>query len=163
VLTKLIIMTKVLIALDYDPTAQKVAEAGYSFAKSMGAEITILHIIENPVFFYSKEFSPIMGFSGFLEAGQYQLDSIEGIKDASHHFLEMTKRHLGDETIKTQVQEGDYAESILESAKKMKANIIVLGSHSKKWLENIVMGSVTEKVLHHTTIPLLIIPTKKHK
>jgi nucleotide-binding universal stress UspA family protein len=28
-------------------------------------------------------------------------------------------------------------------------------------LENVLMGSVTEKVLHHTTIPLLIVPTKK--
>jgi nucleotide-binding universal stress UspA family protein len=70
-------MKKVLIALDYNPTAQKVAEAGFSMAKSMTADI------------------------------------------------------------------------------------IVIGSHSRKWLENIVMGSVTEKVLHHTSIPLFIIPTKK--
>jgi nucleotide-binding universal stress UspA family protein len=38
-----------------------------------------------------------------------------------------------------------------------------MGSHSKKWLENIVMGSVTQEVLHQTTIPLYIIPTKKRK
>jgi nucleotide-binding universal stress UspA family protein len=38
-----------------------------------------------------------------------------------------------------------------------------MGSHSRKWLENIVMGSVTEKVLHHTSIPLFIIPTKHNK
>jgi len=37
-----------------------------------------------------------------------------------------------------------------------------LGTHSQRWLENIIMGSVAEKVLHHTKIPLLIIPTKKH-
>jgi nucleotide-binding universal stress UspA family protein len=44
----------------------------------------------------------------------------------------------------------------------MKADVIVIGSHSRKWLENIVMGSVTEKVLHHTSIPLLIVPTRKN-
>ena len=33
---------------------------------------------------------------------------------------------------------------------------------AKKWLENILLGSVTEKVLNLTTIPLYIIPTKKH-
>jgi nucleotide-binding universal stress UspA family protein len=156
-------MKNILIALDYDPTAQRVAEAGYSFAKKMGAEVSLLHVINEPVLYFSKEFSPIMGFSGYLETGQYQLDSIEGIKDASLHYLNMVKRHLGDETIQTLVKEGDYAETILKAAKKMKADVIVLGSHSKKWLENIVMGSVTEKVLHHTTIPLLIIPTKKHE
>jgi nucleotide-binding universal stress UspA family protein len=36
-----------------------------------------------------------------------------------------------------------------------------MGSHSRNWLENIVMGSVTEKVLHGTIMPLLVIPTKK--
>ncbi len=59
------------------------------------------------------------------------------------------------------VKEGDFAESILNAAKEVNADIIVVGSHSRKWMENIVMGSVTEKVLHHTTIPLFIVPTKK--
>jgi nucleotide-binding universal stress UspA family protein len=49
----------------------------------------------------------------------------------------------------------------LESAKNLKADIIVLGTHSRKWLENILMGSVAEKVLKNTTLPLFIIPTKK--
>ena len=43
-------MKKVLIALDYNPTAQKVAEVGFSLAKSMNAEITLLHVITDPVF-----------------------------------------------------------------------------------------------------------------
>jgi len=38
-----------------------------------------------------------------------------------------------------------------------------MGSHSRKWLENILIGSVDEKVLHHTTIPLFIVPTKPKK
>ena len=63
--------------------------------------------------------------------------------------------------IQTFVKEGDLAESILKTAKEVHANIIVMGSHSRKWLENIVMGSVTEKVLNNTSIPLFIIPTKK--
>jgi nucleotide-binding universal stress UspA family protein len=37
-----------------------------------------------------------------------------------------------------------------------------MGSHSQKWLENIIMGSVTQEVLRKTNIPLFIIPTKKH-
>jgi nucleotide-binding universal stress UspA family protein len=40
---------------------------------------------------------------------------------------------------------------------------IVMGSHSRKWLEEIVLGSVTEKVLHHTSIPMFIIPTSQKK
>ena len=71
------------------------------------------------------------------------------------------KKHLGAKSIKTIQKEGDFAQMILETAKEMKADCIVMGSHSQKWLENIVMGSVTEDVLRKTTIPLYIIPTKK--
>ena len=40
---------KVLIALDFDPTAQKVAEAGYSLGKAIGAEIVLLHVVSDPL------------------------------------------------------------------------------------------------------------------
>jgi nucleotide-binding universal stress UspA family protein len=156
-------MKKVLIALDYNPTAQKVAEEGFSIAKVMNAEVTLLHVISDPVYYSSVEYSPIMGFNGFMETGQLQLNSVDSLKKAALHFLDKTRHHLGDKTIQTLVEEGDFAESILKTAKAMHADIIVMGSHSRKWLENIVMGSVTEKVLHHTSIPLFIIPTKQKK
>jgi nucleotide-binding universal stress UspA family protein len=152
---------KVLIALDYNPTAQKVAEVGFSMAKSMNAEIILLHVILDPVYYSSAEYSPVMGFNGFMETSPMVLNSAEGLKQAALLFLDKSRHHLGDSSIQTLVEEGDYAESILKAAKKCHADIIILGSHSRKWLENIVMGSVTEKVLHHTTLPLFIIPTKK--
>ena len=62
-------MKKVLIALDYNPTAQKVAEAGFSMAKAMNAEVILLHVISDPVYYSSTEYSPIMGFNGFMEMG----------------------------------------------------------------------------------------------
>lgn len=155
-------MEKVLIALDYDPSAQKIAEQGFKLAKAMGAEVVLLHVISDPVYYTSREYSPIMGFDGYLEMGPMQLESIEGLKKASRQFLIKSKQHLGDESIHTMVKEGDFGETILKTAKEVHADTIVIGSHSQKWLENIVMGSVTEKVLHHTSIPLFIIPTKKH-
>jgi len=155
-------MKKVLIALDYDPTAQKVAEVGFSLAKTMGAEVILMHVISDPVYYSSTEFSPIMGFTGTMDTDPMQLASVDGLKNAAQHFLDKSKHHLGDKTIQTKVKEGDFAESILKTAKDLHADIIVMGSHSRRWLENIVMGSVTEEVLHHTSIPLFIIPTKKH-
>jgi nucleotide-binding universal stress UspA family protein len=151
---------KVLIALDYDQTAQKVAETGYAMAKAMNATVTLLHVISDPVYYSSTEFSPIMGYSGNLET--IQLDGVEGLKKASQHFLDKTKHHLGDDNIQILVQEGDFAETILKTAKTIHADIVVMGSHSRKWLENIVMGSVTEHVLRHTSVPLFIVPMKKH-
>ena len=155
-------MKKVLIALDYDPTALRVAEMGFSLAKTMGADIVLLHVIADSVFYSSTEYSPIMGFSDYMGVSQLQLDNSDGLRKAAQHFLDKSKHHLGDESIQTMVEEGDFAESILLAAKSIHADVIVIGSHSQKWLEKIVMGSVTEKVLNHTTIPLFVIPTKKH-
>jgi len=152
---------KVLIALDYDPTAKKVAESGFALATDMKAEVTLLHIISDPVYYASTAYSPIMGLSSEMATFPMQLDNIEGLKEVSQHFLEKFKHHLGDETVKTLVEEGDIESTILKIAKSIHADVIVMGSHSKKWLENIVMGSVTGGVLRHTTIPLFIVPTKK--
>jgi len=153
---------KVLIALDYNPTAQKVAEAGYSLAKAMDAEVALLHIISDPVYYSSLEYSPIMGFSGFMDAGSMQLTA-EDLSKASVQFLNKVKHHLHDETIEIVVKGGDFSESILASAKEMHVDLIVLGTHSRRWLEEVLLGSVTEKILHHTTIPLFIVPTKQKK
>ena len=154
-------MTKVLIALDYNPTAQKVAETGFQMAKSMDAEIVLLHVISDPVFYASADYSPIMGFDGFMETSQMQFNNLDALKKAALHFLDKTRLHLGDSSIEILIDEGDFAESILKNAKEVHAGIIVIGSHSHRWLENIVMGSVSEKVLRNTTLPLLMVPTKK--
>ncbi len=152
---------KVLIALDYDQTAQKVAESGYSFAKAMGAEVILLHVISDPVYYSSLDYSPIMGFTGYMDMGPLKLDSAEGLKKASQDYLLKISHHLDDETIKVMVKEGDFGETILEVATTLHADLIVMGSHGRKWLKKIIMGSVTEKVLSQTSIPLIVIPTKK--
>jgi nucleotide-binding universal stress UspA family protein len=156
-------MKTVLIALDYNPTAQKVAETGFSMAKAMNAEITLLHVMSDPVYYSSTGYDPVMGYGGFMDIGPIQLNSIDELKKASQQFLDKSKLHLGDKTIKTIVGEGDSADSILKIAKEIHADIIVIGSHSRRWLDEILMGSVTEKVLHHTSIPLFIVSTKKQK
>ena len=144
-------MKKVLIAIDYDQTAQKVANEGFAMARDMNAEVILLHVISNPVLYYSS----------YMVMAPRQINSVGDLRAVSQKFLDKTKHDLGDETIQTIIKEGDTSESILESAKKLKVDIIVIGTHSRKWLENILMGSVAENVLKHTTLPLFIIPTKK--
>jgi nucleotide-binding universal stress UspA family protein len=152
---------KVLIALDYDPTAQKVADAGYMLAEAMKAKAILLHVVANEFHYSSLEYSPITGFAGITDINPLKVESVEWAKNVSLKFLEKMKKHLGNETIKTVVTDGDIAGGIIKAAKENHADIIVTGSHSRRWLEEILMGSVTEKVLHHTSIPLFIVPTKK--
>lgn len=154
---------KVLIAIDYNPTAQKVAETGFSMARSMGAEIVLLHVLEDQMYYSSLEYSPIMGFTDSIGLLPIQLDSDGGLRRAAQHFLDKTCRHLEDTSIQTLIKDGDISESILATAKEIHADIIVMGTHSQKWLEEILIGSEAEKVLKLSQIPLLIIPTKKQK
>ena len=144
-------INKVLIALDYDPTAKKVAEAGYAMAKAMGAEVILLHVVEN-----------LIAYSlSYLNMGPLQLDTVVELKDASQQFLNKTKLLLGDVTVQTVVREGDFANSIIEAVIEFDIDILVMGSLSKRWLEDIIMGSVTEQVMKKTPIPVFIVPTRK--
>lgn len=143
---------KVMIALDYDETAQKVAEAGYSMAKAMNADTVILHVIsEQPVY-----------YSSYTYMRELKVDILSDLKKSTQEFLDKTKRHLGDESIKTVLKEGEIAENIMDTAKELNVDIIVMGTHSRKWLESIILGSQAEKILKMTTIPMFIIPTKNH-
>lgn len=153
---------RVLIALDYDKSSEKVAQTGYDMAKAMNAEVTLLHVISDPVYYSSTEYSPILGLTGSLGVEPSISESIERLKEVTQNFLAKEKNRLGDEKIQLLLKEGDFADTILKTAKKLHASVIVIGSHSSRWLEDIVMGSVTNKVLRHTTIPLFIVPTKRH-
>jgi len=144
-------INKVLIALDYDPTAKKVAEAGYAMAKAMGAEVILLHVVEN-----------LIAYSlSYLNMGPLQLDTVVELKDASQQFLDKTKLLLDDVTVQTVVREGDFANSIIEAVIEFDIDILVMGSLSKRWLEDIIRGSVTEQVMKKTPIPVFIVPTRK--
>ena len=154
-------MKKVLIALDYAPTAQKVAETGFSLARTLGAEITLLHVMADVTYYSVIEHAQIMGTMGFNKTELTHLFDC-GLRKAMKQFLERSKQQLGDENIQTLVKEGDFAESIIKAGKDFHADFIVMGSHSRNWLDNIFLGSVTKEVLSHTSIPLFIVPIKKH-
>ena len=149
---------KILIALDYDPSAQKVAEVGFAMAKAMNLKTVLLHVIPDPVYYNSRDYSPIMGFTGFTAEGPLPSDSAETLKKAAWLFLDKARNHLGDPTIQTLVKDGDVTGLILETANDQNAGFIVMGSHSRKWLEKIIMGSVTQKVLLKTSVPVVQVP-----
>ena len=153
-------MKKVLIALDFDQSAQSVAEKGFSWAKTMKAQITLLHVLADPQDYLLTNHVIIMGFAGHLDTSEKLTKETIDPKKLSQQFLDKSKLYLGDNRIHTLLEKGDCAEAILKAANKISADAIVMGSHSRKWFENSAMGSVTEKVLQSATIPVLIIPTK---
>lgn len=152
-------MKNVLIALDYGLSARLVAEKGYELAKNMNARITLLHVVADESYYSNLDSTPFIGFYG---RNFFDFEGNENLIQSSLKFLKKIKKHLKDETIEVIAEEGDFATVILDTATKQQSNIIVLGSHSKNWLERTIMGSVTENVLTKTKIPMFIIPVKEH-
>ena len=143
---------KILIALDFHPGSEKVAEVGFAMAKSLGAEVVLLHVKVQLV-----DYSLV-----YKKMGSLKLETVEELGLAAENFLKNSKHKLGEHLIKTLVKEGDFAVSILDAAKEMAIDLIVMGSNSTRWLEEIILGRVTNKVLQQSKIPLLIVPTRKN-
>jgi nucleotide-binding universal stress UspA family protein len=142
---------KILIALDFHPSATKVIEAGILQAKRMDGKVVLLHIKTGLV-----NYSLI-----YKKMGPLKLESVADLESAAHKFLEKSKHHIGDNMIQIIVKQGDFAESLIKTAREMDVDMIVMGSHSTQWLEEIVLGRVTNEVLQQITIPIMIIPTRK--
>jgi len=153
-------MKKILIALDNNAGAQKVAATGYELSKALHAHTILMHVTTDATYYSSRNYSPIMGFDTFSNLDVEQTNAVEKLKITAQNYLDDVKLSLDDETIETVLKEGDYAENILQTAEELKADIIVLGTHSRKGLDKVLLGSVAEKVLRSSTIPLFIIPVK---
>lgn len=151
-------MKKILVAIDYNPCAQKIAETGFNYARAMNAEICIVHAIAD-IAYYSMEYLPIMGFDGF--GPDCSFNNVEEQEKEAKRFLETVVKHLGDETIQIKVVDGKTAEAILQYAAEYGADLIVMGAQSHNSFEKLIMGDVVAKVLKHSEIPLLIVPTDK--
>ena len=151
-------MEKILIAIDYTPSAKKVVEAGYKIAKALNATIILAHAIADPDL-YGMPYSTIIvmgyetGFPADLNA------NIEQLKKEAQNYLDASVSHLGDTTIQTVVLEGEADEAILEYSKKHKVDLIVMGSHRHKGIDSLLLPDVAVKVLKHSKTPLLTIPT----
>lgn len=150
---------KVLIALNYNSSAKKIAKIGYLVAKALDAEIFFLHVLSDPMFYYSSTYDPIIGFSSFPDLDPELPDASEKLIASSQNFLEEIRDYFRDSSIHILVKEGDYSETIIETANSINADLIVVGFHYEQWLKRIVVTSTTEKILEVSTVPLLIIPT----
>ncbi|HET7119576.1 MAG TPA: universal stress protein [Hanamia sp.] len=155
-------MKKILIAIDYDPTAKIVADSGFELAKSMNAEVILLHVVADYTYYSSLDYSPVLGFDSFSNLGAIQANTVIELQNAAKDYLSKIKNHLGDKSIQTIVKEGDTADAVLDAAKESGVDIIVMGTHGRRGLDKILMGSVAQKVLKNSKVPMFIIPSKEN-
>ena len=156
-------MKKVLITLDYNPSPHKVAESGFSIAKILGLGITLQHVATDVLYFKLLDIVTIMGiYSQRKDSDDIQKMEVE-LKELSAQFLNKSKFHLGDASIHTLLKNGDSNESVLELAKEIEADVIVIimALQNRKWITYRTLESTAENVSLNSSVPVLIIPTNK--
>ena len=151
---------KVLIALDYHSNSNQIAKIGHQLARGIGAETILLHVVADESNYTVTQYNPMMGMGGFDYNVFADVIDTKGFLDAGDYYLKHIKDNLKDESVQILVKIGNVFDEILINAEAINADLIVVGTHSKRWLEKILIGSVSESLLKNSKIPVLIIPTK---
>ncbi|CAN5402932.1 universal stress protein [soil metagenome] len=154
-------MTKVLIAVDYNPSSQKVAEKGYELAKLMGAQVCLIHV-KSDVAHYGMRYPTFMGYEGY-DPGAVDFELINEMNKVTEDYLQSVAQHLNDTEVITHLADGDAGDVLLDYSQQWNADLLVMGTHSHSTLEKLLMGTVASRVLEKTEIPVYMVPIKKDK
>ncbi|MDD3552313.1 MULTISPECIES: universal stress protein [Methanothrix] len=146
-------MKNILIATDSSKHSKKASEVGIEMAMLFGAKVTTLYVID-----VGKECASI----GVLESNEGD-DLISRIRsslqsqgeEATGRIEEMAKS--AGLTVDRVIIEGRPAEDILKLAGERKTDLIVVGGIGVTGLEKFLLGSVAEKVVRNSKVPVLVV------
>lgn len=138
---------KILLPTDFSDNAQNALIFALELAKKTGAQLELLHCIEEPY-----NFAPMVD-QIMQQIVQKSEQLFDNIKDDIHK----NHRYTGID-VQTSIQTGKSTLTILEEAKKEHSDIIVMGTRGRSGVERFLYGSTTAHVVQHSNIPVLIIP-----
>lgn len=137
---------KILVAIDGSQNAFRALEYASDLAKKYGASITLIHVVERPVY-------PYVYAEGInLEGDIYSTLREEGEKLLAEKKEELIEKGLKTETL---LITGDPAGEVLKTSADH--DLIVIGSRGLGKLKTLLLGSVSTKVCQHAKKPVLII------
>jgi len=153
---------KILIGIDDSKFAEHAAEYGFDIAHSFKAHVGMVHIVEPMVMPTSTNPDILLGSSTQM-MGVNDIELINIQNDASETLIERTIKKLAGGLEVTHFNEyGNTADGIIDCSKEFKADLIVIGTHSRTGLDRLLMGSVAEHVVRHSEIPVLVVPFPDH-
>ncbi|AKB80998.1 Universal stress protein [Methanosarcina barkeri 3] len=138
---------RVLIATDGSENAEKAASYGMYLAKAACAEVHVLYVISTQ---HAVTTRTVKSWSEGLE---------EYLKDKGRVAIGNVEK-MGEEAgvkVKSVFLKGIPADKILEYARENNIDLIVVGTHGLTGIKKFLIGSIAEKVVRHSRVPVMVI------
>lgn len=140
-------LTKILCALDLSEHSKAVAQYTADLARMANAKVHVIYVAPTMTQYTGFHIAPntIDGFVGEI---------VTGAESAMTDFVNTYFEGLD---VESEVTVGYAKEEILVAAKKYEADLIIMGTHGRKGIDRILFGSVAEKVVVQSDIPVITI------
>ncbi len=133
-----------LVPFDGSEFSKKALSHARALSKDDGAEITALYVI--------PRYEEMIGFM--------KTDSIKAsLYREAERIIELAKQGVSHNgvTLATAIEEGHAADKIVETANRMKNDLIVIGSYGWRGVNKALLGSTTERVIMNASCPILVV------
>jgi universal stress protein A len=141
-----------LVPIDFSAHSKKTVEYATQLAALTGGNIKLLHVLQMPE--YPAGFYESIYIQPELVAGAVETAKREAKEQLSKVVGKITSQGLEAQAI---LRIGNGYEQIVNVAKEMKVDLIVIGSHSYWGLGRILLGSTLERVLQYAPCPVLVV------
>jgi nucleotide-binding universal stress UspA family protein len=143
---------RILVATDGSTLSKKATRSAITLASALGARLVALYVAPRyPTSYWEGGFSMSPAETGRIEKqwadqGQAVVDAVVQSADAAGVAARgfVTRSDL-------------VAEAVISAARKHKCDLIVMASHGRKGLKRVLLGSETQHVLTHSTVPVLVL------
>lgn len=148
---------KILIPTDGSALSAQAANAGVTFARSVGAEVVALYV--------GQPFAATIGFDGMAAAyaitdEDYEKASAEQAKKYLQAVADRAET-AGVKVTSESVTNFNVADGIVDAANQHGCDVIFMGSHGRSGLSRLLLGSVTAKVLSLAQVAVLVYRVKE--
>lgn len=141
---------KILVPLDGSELAERVFPYVEDIAKTRSSRVEVIFVVEH----YE------MPFHGGVVFDEENLKEIEeSARKGAEHYVETVQKRLHSKgvDIETVVLKGKIADTLVDYASNNGVDLIIMATHGRSGLARWVVGSVADKVLHYSAVPVLLI------
>ena len=142
----------ILCPVDFSEISRQAFDRAVAIARADGASLTALHVLATP---NATAIVPYVGPEALAPFPLPEVD-VERITQQMRSFLALNPPPFDVPCLVTEA--ADIHHEILDRARQLHADLIVIGTHGRSGFHRLILGSVTEKVLRKAPIPVMTVP-----